>query len=167
MSREKLALRSAHGGLWARLITKILAYWLGFYWFVIIMSAVVPDLTTWGAVSFISFLLVCWVTFGLLKDHPRTWPKEVEFDFVEKRITLLDGYGKRFNDDILDAPERTIAFSEIDHLHGESYESVILSSVYRLSVVRGGEQIKLVALKSPNDYTFLIGQFQQAGIRIS
>lgn len=166
MSQEKIILRSAIGGLWARLITQLLAYWLGFYWLAIMMSALVPNLTIWGIAVLLGLAIVGYFSFKLIKDHPLTWPKEVEFNFVDGYITLLDGYGKKYADDILDAPERKIPFSEIEHLHAESYESIILSSVYRLSVVRAGQKMKLVALKSPNDFTYLIGLFKGVGIRV-
>lgn len=166
MSQEKLIVKSPTGGLWARLITQFLAYWFGFYWFAIVVFTLVLDIVIWGIICLAGLAVVIYYSYKLLKDHPLTWPKEVEFNFKEGYVSLLDGYGKKYREDILDAPERVIRFAEIDHLHGEPYESVILSSVYLLSVVRAGQKIKLVALKSPNDYTFIIGQFKQHGIRV-
>ena len=164
MSQETLILRSPTAGLWARLIAQFVVYWLGYLCFIFIISGVMLGIVLWSIAALLALAFVCYATYQLLKNHPVTWPKKVEFDFALRQIQLLDRAHSSKTEDILDAPERTISFSEIDCLYSEPHMGVIFGPVYRLSAVFGDHRIKLVATDSPKEYMRLLLYCNRSGL---
>ncbi|MEL7247412.1 MAG: hypothetical protein AAFO03_03300 [Bacteroidota bacterium] len=167
MSREKIVLQSATAGIWARMISQLFSYWFGGYWFVSVVGWLVATPTLFYLLFLVALSVVTYYSYQIISDHPYTWKKEVAFDFAERQITVLKMYGKDTTADILDAPQRTIDFDHIDRLMGRPYESFLFPSVYRITVMTKGEEVKLLALRSPNEYTNLMSQFQRSGILVS
>ncbi len=167
MSREKIVLRSTTGGLWARLISQLFAYWLGGYWFVIVISWIVSSPILFYLLVLVAIATVTYYSYNIISDHPYTWQKEVGFDFAKKQITILKIYGKDNTLDILDAPLRTIDFAHIDRLMGRPNESFIFPAIYQIIITTQGERINLLALRSPQQYADLLQRFQRSGISVS
>lgn len=166
MSEETLILRSPTAGLWVRLLAQFIAYWLGYLCFIFVISGFMSDVLVWRIVALPAFAFVGYSTYRMLKNHPVTWPKQVEFDFALRQIQLIDRAHNSKTEGILDAPSQTISFSEIDYLHSEPHMGVILGSVYRLSAVYGDHKIKLVAMNSPKDYMRLLMYCNRSGLEV-
>ena len=162
-----MVLQSATGGLWARMITQLFSYWFGGFWFVVVIGWLVVTPIQVYLPFLAALAVVIYYSYEAISKHPYTWQKEVAFDFTEKRITILRGNRKETTRNILDAPFRTIEFANIDRLLGRQYESFLFPPIYLITVFTKGEELKLLALRSPNEYTDLMNQFKQCGISIS
>ncbi|WP_020536136.1 hypothetical protein [Lewinella cohaerens] len=154
------------GGLWVRMITKLLSYWIGGYWFIVVTNFLNTS-TVFFMIQFLSALaIVGYYSYVVLKDHPLKWSKEVTFDFDRQLITITKDNHRRNADDILDEHAKTIAFAEIEHLKAAQYDSFLFSAYFRISVVTNGQEEKLLALKTPILYNDILGQMKKAGVSV-
>ena len=160
LADKTIIIKSETNGLWGRLITKLLATWVGLnYGFNFIFRAAQIYFNFWVAVL---ILLAFWVilgflTYKMLRDNPLRWRNTVTFDLERQVIKIQKNKDLKIAQGIIDYESgRIIPFNEVKYISTEKYESFFFSAYYLLRLFKNDEEIKLLSIREPRDYSILL-----------
>ena len=86
-------------------------------------------------------------------DLPSQWTQDIEIDFIKKELEVnLNTYG----------------FHEIYRMIAKEYSSDLFPSYYKIwAEFAKGRKIKVISLKNPSEYAYLLKLFHEAGIPVN
>ena len=149
-------------GLWGRFITKLIASWLLTYFMSVYLSTMIIKIVNPFISLFLILIALVIVTWVLFRENPLKWRNKVIFDFEKEVVRISNSKDAAFETDILDFQGKEYAFKDIENYSTIHYESFLFSAYYMIKIFVNGEEIKLLSLKSANEFTKLNSIFNNS-----